>query len=581
MRQPGIDTLFSQWSTRLRACSEVSEAAGILACAVGELSGSLAAVVFLLDQEGRRLLPTAFWPETLNPFGPGAAPLSGDEAGHAVLVEELDDPLAFCLHSGKPCVVNGLANFRSASLQMLVYLTARSGPDNYTAEFASKAEFRAGTFPLIAPGGVTLGGLLLAGPAASCLDDAAGLELLCNYGAAVLDAGIKRRRSSSVMNSLHQDIVRLQEENAKIPQEETDWGIIGQSPAMRSVRGSIRKAADSAVSVLITGETGTGKELVASAIHAVSPRREQPFVKINCAAMPAELLESELFGYRKGAFSGASRDHAGILRSADKGTLLLDEIGDMPLDLQAKLLRFLQEREVRPVGDTHSYPVDLRILASTNCDLQQAIRDGSFRRDLYHRLAVFPLSLPPLRERLEDIPLLAEHFTRRFAAQYQRPDLFMAPEFLRHLFSLPYLGNVRELAASIERAVLLSDRQSNILKPALLTDELHSAPTLPDRLAAYEQAIINSTLEQFSGNISLAASSLGIPRRTLAHKLQKCALPVSEKELEHSAAPHGSAAQSGIEAPLRAVGSQGKVESGKKFKNRKTSLPGAYHGIDA
>ena len=597
--QAEASSLFSQWNSRLRACSEVSEAAGILACAAGEMSGSLAAGVFLLDQEGKRLLPTAFWAMESNrlQLGPEqcAEQLAGVENACAVQVEQLEDPLSFCLHNGKLCLVQGLASFKSTSLQLLSQLFAGTAPVKSGDDFAGKAEFKAGAFPLIAPGGITLGGILLAGPGVSApsmpeLDKTGVLELLCDYGAAVLDAGIKRRRSSSVVNSLHEDLARLQEETSRIAAEETDWGIIGQSQIMRSVRGSIRKAASSAVSVLITGETGTGKELVASAIHAVSPRREHPFVQINCAAMPGALLESELFGYRKGAFSGANRDHAGILRSADKGTLLLDEIGDMPLDLQAKLLRFLQEREVRPVGDTRSYPVDLRILASTNCDLQQAIASGGFRRDLYHRLAVFPISLPPLRERLEDIPLLAEHFIRRFAAQYQRPDLFLEPESLRHLCSLPHLGNVRELAASIERAVLLADRQTSGLKPELFADDLNGLNggfNLPDRLAAYEQAIINSTLEQCSGNVSLAASSLGIPRRTLAHKLQKNVPPVPEKLPEKL--PEEPDCQTDAEPAIKGAEENdaqpaitpGKAEAGKKFKNRKTSLPGAYHGIDA
>ena len=236
-----------------------------------------------------------------------------------------------------------------------------------------------------------------------------------------------------------------------------DWRseIITASPAMDALLAEVRLAAQSGAALLIQGESGTGKELLARAIHRASPRRAKPFVAINCGAIPAELLESELFGHVKGAFTGAGRDHPGLFLSAEGGTVFLDEIGDMPPPLQVKLLRVLQEGEVRPVGATETRPVDVRILSATHRNLEEAIVSGEFREDLYYRLNVVTLTLPPLRERREDIPLLARHFLAALTEKYDRRIHGFAPDALDMLTAADWPGNIRQLHNVLEQCVAL------------------------------------------------------------------------------------------------------------------------------
>ncbi|SER21405.1 sigma-54 dependent transcriptional regulator [Amphritea atlantica] len=307
--------------------------------------------------------------------------------------------------------------------------------------------------------------------------------------------------------------------------------IVGQSVAMQQVFSLIEKIADSTATALIQGETGTGKELIAACIHRNGPHRDGPFIAQNCAALPEELLESELFGYRKGAFSGATQNKKGLIEAAEGGTLFLDEIGDMPLKLQAKLLRVLQEREVRPLGALESIPVNVRILAATHQDLPKLIAQGSFREDLFYRLNVFPIALPALRERREDIPALVHHFIGQFSGQYGKAISGIKPQVLDLIQSLPLPGNIRELRNIIERAVLLAD-QDGVIEPqhmpgyetsslpvTPLEQELENGASLKDIMGRLEARVIARHLQRHNGNQTRTADALGVSRRSLVEKL--------------------------------------------------------------
>ena len=306
--------------------------------------------------------------------------------------------------------------------------------------------------------------------------------------------------------------------------------IIGKSEKMQQVFTEIRAAAAGNITVLIQGETGTGKELVAKSIHNNSPRKTAPFVGINCAAIPAELIESHLFGSERGAFTGANERRIGYFEQANPGTLFLDEIGDMPLTLQTRLLRVLEEREFQRIGGKSTISVGIRVLAATNQDLGNAIREGSFREDLYYRLAAFPIVVPPLRERREDIPILAHHFLEKFAAEDKKSIRGFCPDALHMLTEYDFPGNVRELKNAIERAVLLET--TDLLQP----QSIHLHPAQEDSQAAIgsptdttdiltlkeaeRRAIVNA-LKVKGGNISAAARALRIGRNTLYRKMEE------------------------------------------------------------
>jgi two-component system response regulator HydG len=319
---------------------------------------------------------------------------------------------------------------------------------------------------------------------------------------------------------------RLREENRRLREEVAGryrlHNLLGKSPSMQGVFALVRRAAPGEVNVLITGESGTGKELVAKALHFNSPRAERPFLPINCAAVPAGLLESELFGHVKGAFTGAVGSRRGLFREANGGTLFLDEIGDMAPELQAKLLRAIEDRTIRPVGSDQATPLDVRIIAATNQDLPARIRAGQFREDLYYRLAVIPIQLPPLRERKEDIPLLAEHFLGRAVAATSKLVSGFTPETMAALLRHPWPGNVRELENVVERAVTLTGA-GQIVPEALLLDaalnpatdaslaQLSGRPTLRELGEEY----VNLVLREVGGDKARAAEILGISKRTL------------------------------------------------------------------
>ncbi|HHD7533609.1 TPA: sigma 54-interacting transcriptional regulator, partial [Escherichia coli] len=289
----------------------------------------------------------------------------------------------------------------------------------------------------------------------------------------------------------------------------------------------------SQASVLISGESGTGKELIARAIHYNSRRAKGPFIKVNCAALPESLLESELFGHEKGAFTGAQTLRQGLFERANEGTLLLDEIGEMPLVLQAKLLRILQEREFERIGGHQTIKVDIRIIAATNRDLQAMVKEGTFREDLFYRLNVIHLILPPLRDRREDISLLANHFLQKFSSENQRDIIDIDPMAMSLLTAWSWPGNIRELSNVIERAVVMNsgpiifseDLPPQIRQPVCNAGEAKTAPVgernLKEEIKRVEKRIIMEVLEQQEGNRTRTALMLGISRRALMYKLQE------------------------------------------------------------
>ena len=304
-------------------------------------------------------------------------------------------------------------------------------------------------------------------------------------------------------------------------------GIVGSSPALRAVLNQVRMVAPTGATVLIEGETGTGKELIARAIHMHSERRQRPFVKVNCAAIPAELLESELFGHERGAFTGALAQRIGRFEAANGGTLFLDEIGDMPVHLQTKLLRVLQEEEFERVGGSRTIKVDVRIVAATNRDLKAMVEENKFRPDLYYRLAVFPLNIPPLRERREDILLLTRHFVQKHARRMDRNITSIPGYTMEALTNYDWPGNIRELQNVIERSVVLSNGPE--LQVALPEMIGRSAPVvLHGRASAVteisERARILLVLKETKGMVggpNGAAARLGLKRTTLQARMRR------------------------------------------------------------
>ena len=312
--------------------------------------------------------------------------------------------------------------------------------------------------------------------------------------------------------------------------EGDDYGIIGRDPKMRQIHAVIRTAAPSDASVLIEGESGTGKELIAAAFHFQSPRVELPFTRINCAAIPQELIESELFGYRKGAFTGADRDKRGLIEATAGGTLLLDEIAEMPIHLQTKLLRVLQERKLRRVGDEQEISVDFRLVSSTNRDTAEMIKEGTLRKDLYFRISTIKLKSPPLRERLDDVPLLANRFLEHYAEKYKKRIREISTQTFTVLMRYDWPGNVRELESVIEHAVLFATEDK--LTPECLPEHLHTTESGEFRcvippfftIEEIEREAIAQTLERTGGNVKRTAEILNYHRPRLYRKMKSFGL---------------------------------------------------------
>jgi len=353
-------------------------------------------------------------------------------------------------------------------------------------------------------------------------------------------------RQGAEVHRLAIDNIRLQEElreaNALLRRENADLRrevrghfafeeILGRSPALRRVLDLVAKAVDSDATVLITGATGTGKELIARALHFNGPRSGEPFLSVNCADFTPELLGSELFGHKKGAFTGATDERQGLFRAADGGTVFLDEIGDCPDTVQTRLLRFLDQGEIRRVGDDRPSRVDVRVIAATNRDIQADVKEGKFRKDLFFRLNVFTVHLPPLSERLEDVPILAEHFLDRFQATGRKRVGRLTPETIAALRGHTFDGNIRELENIVERAYTLADPGAD-LTPDLLPEAIsgmlpatlegaEANGKLRGALEQFEAQLIREGLQQHAGNQTRTAEALGISRRALIDKLQK------------------------------------------------------------
>jgi two-component system NtrC family response regulator len=310
------------------------------------------------------------------------------------------------------------------------------------------------------------------------------------------------------------------------PSELDRAGIIGESAALREVLDVVKRVARTDASVLITGESGTGKELIAEAIHRNSPRRRGPFVKVNLGGISQSLFESEMFGHKKGAFTDASADRVGRFEMADRGTIFLDEIGDLDLSCQVKLLRVLQEQTFEVLGDSRPRKVDIRVVSATNVDLPACVRQHTFREDLLYRINLITLHLPALRERPEDIPLLVNHFIAQQCRQNQLPSVRVSAEAMEYLRGLPYPGNIRELKNLVERTLLVSDG------PVLQVDDFRRAATPPAEgnavrtlegmtLEDMERHVVQQALKRHEGNLSKVAKELGISRAALYRKLEK------------------------------------------------------------
>jgi DNA-binding NtrC family response regulator len=325
----------------------------------------------------------------------------------------------------------------------------------------------------------------------------------------------------------------MQNAKASATEQKSTCEIVGNSPSLIRALDRARHAARTNADVLIEAESGTGKELLARFVHQMSDRREKPFVAVNCAAVPEHLLESELFGHVRGAFTGATTPKPGKFELADGGTILLDEIGEMPLELQPKLLRVLQEREIERLGDTRTIRVNVRVVATTNVQLQAMVEEGLFRADLFYRLNVIPLTLPPLRERREDIAVLAEFFAAKYAAQCGRATPKLHPDFIAGLTMHSWRGNIRELSNSMRRVIALS--VGDEIGPEYLENEIEIRESVPSRspvpmrpgtsVRELERKLLETTLEMTGGNRTRAAEMLGVSLRTVRNRIREYGLP--------------------------------------------------------
>jgi two-component system response regulator PilR (NtrC family) len=347
----------------------------------------------------------------------------------------------------------------------------------------------------------------------------------------------------SLGNALHQR--RLLDENRQLRSALSNQGrfseIVGKSPRMQQVFGLISQAAPSRSTILVVGESGTGKELVAKAVHANSPRADKPFIVVNSGSLPHDLLESNLFGHVRGAFTGAVYAKKGLFELADKGTLFFDEIGNVPLETQAKLLRVMQEREFMRLGGVETIKVDVRIVAATNVDLRRAVEDGRFREDLYYRLNVISVQLPPLRQRKEDVPALVQHFVAKYARENEKPVRELTAAAMQLLMDYDWPGNVRELENVIERGVVLAT--SSVIDRDLVPEHVRNAPSfhvpqisvppeginLRDVIASFERRLIESTLESTGGVQKEAARLLGLKPTTLNEMIKRHSLPLARE----------------------------------------------------
>ena len=384
--------------------------------------------------------------------------------------------------------------------------------------------------PLRSPGGPVIGVFQVLNKRAGVFTptDEEILEILASQAARSISQAMEWNRLREKASFLKQENLTLKRQ---LRHTDPLGEIVGNTWSMRDVRGLIEKVAPTDATVLIQGESGTGKELVARAVHKLSPRVEQPFICLNCAAVPSELIESELFGHKRGAFTGAVSDHKGVFRAAHMGTLFLDEIEATSPSMQVKLLRALQVGEIKPVGDNSAQQVDVRLVAATNTDLDAYAQQGRFREDLFYRINVFPITLPPLRDRVEDIPHLVRHFLDKFTVQTGKVVRGIDAVAMELLSRYSWPGNVRELENEIERAHILCAEGSS-LSVRCLSPRITSAaekadkapvesPTLKDAVEELEERMIREALKSLGGNKSLTAKKLGLSRQGLINKIYK------------------------------------------------------------
>jgi sigma-54-dependent transcriptional regulator len=506
------------------------------------IAGAGAGVLHALDRAGQQLVPVAGQPRAVVAASPRFLPL------YARHEPDMSDPRTWCAFTGRVAVIENVATMHGFDGRA-IRERDRAGGRQTSSLIAC---------PLRSNGERTVGVLELCD---ICDEDGgklsrASLETMVPmlqafaYQAAVIIATNQLiERNEELLAELAESNRDLRTENLRLRQEavtaaSTASGVATRSPAMEKVLSLVGKVADSTVPVLLLGETGTGKEVIARLLHAASPRRNGPFVAQNCAALPAHLLESELFGYRKGAFTGATQDKKGLFEIAAGGTLFLDEIGEMPPELQTKLLRVLQDGEVRPLGAVEGRRSDARILAATNVDLRARAAAGSFREDLFYRIAVFPIALPPLRERREDIALLAQHFLAATKDAHAKDIRGLTKAAESALARYPFPGNVRELKNVIERAVILCPADRPIDLPELPAEVVEGlgepagpaaaeAAGRPDRLREtmrhHEAVAIMEALKANGGNRTRAATALGLSRRALQEKIARYGLGGRDK----------------------------------------------------
>lgn len=505
--------LFVELSAALSVERSLPSLLGRILSAALRLTGARDGRIYGLDVTKQNLLPLAQGPD--GQAGPVAIYVGG--------APNLTDPYAYTAAMGRILTVPDIYAYSGFDF----------ADDHARDRRLGRRTGAVMAMPLRDHEGVTVGVLQVADLPDGVLSDRL-LSAFASQAAVTLSNRRLIDQNRSLIGALGRRNRELDAENQRLREAiaggMAQAGIVGESPPLRTALSLVQKVAGTRVTVLVLGETGTGKEVFANAIHRASPRAAGPFVAQNCAALPENLLESELFGHRRGAFTGAVADKPGLVQAAHNGTLFLDEIGDMPLALQAKLLRLLQENEVRAVGATRTEKVDVRVIAATNADLRERIARGDFREDLYYRLNVFPIRLPPLRERGEDIPRLAEHFLAEAARQHGRPAPGLTPDAMEALTRYAFPGNVRELRNIMERALLLCDEGQRIgldLFPAELRAFLPAAitgPAVPDgplkeAVERFEAWMIAARLEQTGGNQTVAAGLLGISRRSLVEKL--------------------------------------------------------------
>ena len=507
--------------------------------AASRIAGAQGGVLYALDLTGRYLVPLASVPLELAPTAEHTLPLY--PAGQP----DMADPRTWCAFTGSMAVIDDVPRVhgydRTAILRRDA-LSRRQTGSMIACPLRGNDDITVGVLELIdlhdaAGRRLDLEGLRALMPVVQAFAYQAAITIA---NTALLERNRKLLAELDAANrDLHQENARLKHQTISVASRAS--GIITQSPAMEQVLDMVGKVAESSVPVLVLGETGTGKEMVARLVHTASPRRAGPFIAQNCAALPAELLESELFGYRKGAFTGATADKKGLFEMAHGGTLFLDEIGDMPLGLQTKLLRVLQDGEVRSLGATEGRRFDVRVVAATNVDLRQRVADGRFREDLFYRISVFPVSLPPLRERDGDAVMLAEYLLGQMREAHAKDIHGITQEAAAALERYPFPGNVRELRNIIERAVILCPAGAPIglaelpaeivgfavpapapapTAPSAAPDE-DEGPDLRDSVRRYEAIAIAEALAANGGNRTRTAAALGLSRRTLQEKIAR------------------------------------------------------------